>query len=68
MGLLRLAAVGLILYIVYLSLSFWLRHKESETVVCPQCDGDGLWQINDIDETCILCKGSGMLKTNELED
>jgi hypothetical protein len=59
--LLRIAVIfisGYFLYMVYL----WWQENYSPSVTCPQCDGEGKWDVIDIEEECILCKGKGKIE------
>ena len=61
-NLLRLAVIflaGYFLYMIYL----WWKENYSTEVVCPQCDGEGIWgYMEDVEEDCILCKGRGKIE------
>ena len=59
--LLRIAVIfiaGYFLYMLYL----WWQDNFSPTIPCPQCDGEGTWEVVDEEEECILCKGSGKIE------
>jgi len=43
----------------------WLTSSYSKNVVCPHCDGEGEWETVREKETCILCKGAGVIEREE---
>ncbi len=62
--LLRLAVIVLTGYFLYMVYDWW-KENYSPTVPCPQCDGEGKWEITESEEDCILCKGSGKIEREQ---
>jgi hypothetical protein len=59
--LLRIVAVLLAGYFLYMVFDWW-RENYSPNMPCPQCEGEGTWDVTDDEEACILCKGSGKIE------
>jgi len=62
--LLRIIVIVLFAYFVYMVYQ-WLTSSYSKNVVCPHCDGEGEWETVREKETCILCKGAGVIEREE---
>lgn len=60
--LLRLVTALLATYFIYMVYEWW-KDNHSPYVVCPQCEGEGIWITADgHQETCLLCRGAGKIE------
>ncbi len=62
--LLRLVVIVLFMYFVYVVYE-WIMQMNRNNVICPNCDGEGKWQTVRELETCLLCKGSGVIESED---
>ena len=59
--LLRIVAVCLITYFLYILYEWW-NENYGANIPCPQCDGEGTWESMREKEPCLLCKGKGKIE------
>lgn len=59
--LLRIAVIFLAGYFLYMIYDWW-KENFSPMIPCPQCDGEGKWEVSEDEEDCILCNGAGKIE------
>lgn len=62
--LLRIVVFVLFIYFVYVVYE-WILKMNSNNVTCPHCDGEGKWETVREVETCLLCKGAGVIESED---
>jgi hypothetical protein len=57
----RLAVIGLLLFLLFKGILFVIHELFSDTKRCPRCEGKGWWQNTRNREKCEWCKGEGRI-------